>query len=92
MRIYDPANISLYRPVFVGYTETGDKVVIYRDWHDNLHIKYEAGELQALGPELEYHTVYDLDTDAFRLFLSSPQWTGHAVGTRADLIQQEGIA
>lgn len=84
-------NEVLYRPVFVGYTQAGEKVVIYTDWNDTLHIKFEGGELRAIGPQAEYCTSRDTTTSIFRLSLRSPQWTGDAVGTRKDLIAEEGI-
>jgi hypothetical protein len=82
---------TLYRPVFVGYTQAAEKIVVYMDRNDQLHIRRPDGELWALSHGSQYTVFRDPTTDIFRLSIESPEWTGIAVGTKKDLIEEEGI-
>lgn len=81
----------LYRPVFVGYTVGAQKIVVYMDTNDNLHIRRPDGELWALSPGSHYMTYRDPTTDIFRMTIDAPEWSGVAVGTKRDLIAEDGI-
>lgn len=81
-----------YTPIFVGTTEDNEKVVLYRriDKPHELHIRRPDGTLWAVGPGSFVFTQTGLD-DKMRLEISSEPWTGKAIGTRRDLIDEPSM-
>lgn len=82
---------KFYHPVFSGKTQDNRKVTIYkhRDKEDEFHISLDDGDLQALSPDSEIFTRYELDTQQFIIQVNSPEWSGTAIGDRWDLLTVE---
>lgn len=82
-----------YAPVFVGRTEEDEKIVLYNviGNENSLHIKRPDGELWALSRGAEVEMAFDPFEDKMQLSVRSPEWTGNAIGTRHDLLQEEPI-
>lgn len=80
-------------PVFVGHTEEDAKIILYKDRRDGntIHILRPDGELHAVSPgsELEWWTAEA--HDKIHISIISPEWTGKATGTWADLIAEESL-
>lgn len=81
-------------PIFSGTSDDGAKIVIYRAkglLNDQLVIKEGDGELWALSPgaKLTTWTASDGMKTEIHVRIVSEEWTGHAVGTRKDLVAEE---
>lgn len=84
-------NLFRYTPVFAGRTEGGEKVVIYKSEHNGwqLFLRRDDGEVHAVGPEWEV-TRWEVD-EKTHVEITSPQWCGKAIGTKAELIEEDRI-
>jgi hypothetical protein len=83
-----------YIPIFVGKTDDGEKVVLYKkvDNPDQLHIKPPGGELWAIEPGANLCITNGFETtDQIRLQVTCRAWTGEATGTRYDVVAEEPI-
>jgi hypothetical protein len=89
--LFTPLHKRQKIPIFAGFTETGEKIVLYV-CGQVFHLKIPDGSVWALGSsdgmfELSYA---DLDGTAC-LSVSSPVWSGKAVGTRKDTIEEPSL-
>lgn len=83
-------------PVFVGQTDDGEKIVLYKNIRDagkedELHLKRPDGELWALSPGSTVVMDFDLTAAKLTLSVRSPEWTGSARGTHKELKEEEAI-
>lgn len=79
--------MATLRPIFVGDTPTGERIVLYQHGGE-LHLKRPDGEIWALGPS----SIIDSWDSAFESFthikIQSDAWTGEATGTKRDLVEE----
>lgn len=92
----DPEPISQirYRPIFSGHDEEARKVVFYQNVTNpnEIHVKKPNGDLWALSPGAHITWQHNkVDDDKVYVEVVSPEWTGAAVGTRAELLNEPGI-
>lgn len=83
-----------YIPVFVGKTEDGTRIVLYRNMlmiSVDLYIRVGDGEVQHLSDGAEVETWFETGYDRHHISIVSPEWNGKASGTRAELVKEEGI-
>ena len=82
-------SLGIFTPVFVGKTEDNEKIVLYRSIHDKaLYILRPNGRIYELGPGAEWETHTDPESMFTRVTIRSDVWSGSAVGTKADLIEE----
>lgn len=86
-------SIFQYVPVFAGKSVDDKKIVIYRDVDhpQELHIRIDDGELRVLSPGSEITSSFDNLNDTTIIHVVSLEWTGDAVGTKRDTIEEEAI-
>lgn len=74
-------------PVFAGETPQGDKIVLYLQGFE-MHLMRPDGELVALGPDAVLDTWFDPVNGYQQLKIQSSAWTGEAIGSRKDLVEE----
>lgn len=83
-----------YQPVFVGRTEDDEKIVIYKNPDanpsrpDGLFLLRPDGELWAMSPDSTVSRWVDVH-DKIHIHITSPEWTGDAVGTQQELREEQ---
>lgn len=75
------------KPVFVGDTAEGDHIVLYQHGRQ-IYIKRQDGEVRALGSEAVIDRWHDNSTFFTHIKIQSAVWTGEAIGSRKDLIEE----
>lgn len=83
-----------YMPVFVGTSDSGEKIVLYKNIITNsseTFIKVNDGEIQALSPEADMLMEFDTLNAMFTLAIQSPEWSGNALGSKRELTEEEPI-
>lgn len=86
-------SFSVLRPVFSGKTLAGERVVVYQRFIndqplDEFHIQIPNGELWALPSTAKVATVDNLEDHTIHISVKSSVWTGMAVGSRVELIEE----
>ena len=82
-----------YVPVFAGKSKDDEKVVLYRsvDHPQEFHLRVAEGELWALSPGTQITSTFDRLNDTMLMHIVSEMWTGDAIGTKQDAIDEEAI-
>lgn len=79
-----------YRPVFVGHTEEGEKIVLYADPQntDQIHILRPDGGLWAIEPGAKFRMHFNLVDSESMVEIESEVWTGRATGSKKELQEE----
>lgn len=75
------------RPVFAGYTEDKQLVILYVRASGEFFLQRPDGEVWALSPKSEVNFVQSLEHSGDQLTVRSPEWTGIAYGDRKALFE-----
>ena len=80
-------------PVFVGETEDGDRIVIYRDRSesDTFHIRVGDGELMAIPPGSTVSSWHDPINEKLHVDITSLVWKGKATGDKRAVLYEEAL-
>jgi hypothetical protein len=83
-----------YMPTFVGTSDSGEKIVLYKDIiknSDEVFIKIDGGEVQKVSDGSDMLLEFDNVNAMYVLALQSPEWTGNALGSKRALLEEEPI-
>jgi hypothetical protein len=82
-----------YTPVFSGKTVDGGRLVLYKSVEDesDLYIRRPDGQFSGLSPGAIVVMEFDSVSAKLALSIRSPEWTGTARGSKADLIKEEAL-
>lgn len=87
--------MAILSPVFVGWTEDKEKIILYQHVNhpEEIYIQLPNNEVLPLSPsakiQLKFTWEIERVTDKTWVSIESPEWTGTAVGTRRDLIEAD---